>query len=419
MPSVNLSYLKYLVQISSDLSQDNKKIIARQMGDVCLEHIEDLVGECLGDPTAATSCRLLRDHMTKVDQQMAGEFQTTIDLIQEITSLLRERNIQGIQGFVERLLVPSPLSYLYQLHLPQDIERVRKIAHPVVRAHVMAVLINRDQIAVKSLSLTKKEMMDIAPFLTYVNVEGAFDKWNQREIHRFLDSLQYVTTLLINSDKVTRLPPLPYCRRLECCGTSISALPEMPLCEILDCRWCRKLMAIPSLPRAFKVNCSGCIALTAIADLSSCIELRCNECTVLRRLPLLPLVRIVSCDGCTVLQFLEGDVFPLCDQFSCNGCLITERLPLLPRCQIVHCANCMALIRLPPLLQCIELDCRWCVALRNMCFLPMCEMLDYSYCDYLDLNTLPARFRPRAPLPFVRVGELVNYEDRQMKGRGG
>lgn len=419
MFNIRNSCFKYLLQITSYPCVENKDVISRQIGDLFIEQSEQLIGELVDDPTHIKNCCILSDRLKKMDEKLSDEFQPTIDSIQKMAALLRRQNIKEIDLFVEQLLsggqqavpdiiVPSGLAHLYAMRLPDDIERVRMIPHPIVRAHVMAALINRHAIPIKSLSLTKQEMMQMAPFLSYVDVQGAFDGWNRAEIHRFLDSLKYVTTLSIDSNKVERLPSLPYCRKLVCWNLAVSAFPELPLCEIFDCQRCMKLKALPLLPVAKVVSFHHCGMLQFDPDdeLLLCERFTCNSCAAVRVLPLLPVARVVSCDDCKKLQFAENDRLALCEEFSCCGCITLNRLPELPVARIVACHSCLELMHISFLRCCVELDCRWCPNLRTLAALPVCERINRIGCSQLDQNSIPFRFRTpflHQPIEFSMV----------------
>lgn len=265
---------------------------------------------------------------------MFKEFQDSIGSIQRIASLLSKDDMDGLNKFTHSDTCLHSLAIqniatakFHSLHLPADLGKVRAISHPSVRAHVLANLINRDQIALETLHLSKKELMEIAPFLTFVHCTRLFEStiwklysnWKNEEIQAFIDKCTNATTLLVSTPGITRLPDLPKCELLmvnSCINLEI--LPPLPKCKYLYCAGCHNLKALTNLnvQDLFVLYCNNCSKLEKISG--SALEVNCWECPELKHIMGFEGARKIICNDCPKLERIIGpeDVREL----NCNHC---------------------------------------------------------------------------------------------------
>lgn len=236
----SITEFQNLEKIVSSISTDNKASVCRQIGDLFIAKSEQLIGELIAHPEQNEIYLKLGQRLKVVDRVMFDEFKTSIIAIQRIAKLLRDGDIQKLNSFthkiaeanldpIHNLFSLKTISSFYSLHLPADIEKVRAISHPDVRIRIMAQLINRDEIPLKNLNLSKIELMELAPHLTFVDCRECFQDWRKREIENFIkDCSTNVKTLFISTSIITKLPPLPNCRWVGHIGDHIdsSTVPE-------------------------------------------------------------------------------------------------------------------------------------------------------------------------------------------------
>lgn len=126
-----------------------------------------------------------------------------------------------------------------QFKLPEDLQKIRLISPPHMQAYVIAQVINRDSIAIKDLNLTKQQLKEMGPYLTYLDSQDAFDSWDGEEIESFLSTCSHLKILRINSPKIKHLPALPVCEVVDCSGCSqLEHLGGLPKCELFVCADC-------------------------------------------------------------------------------------------------------------------------------------------------------------------------------------
>lgn len=291
------------------LSEDyhaNKESLFQQIQTLFIEKSEQLIGELALHPEQHKTYSDLRQCLSLLDQDNYKEFLECVISIQKISNILRKDEIEKLDSFTRQISNNGNVNYFLNgatltfcdLHLSEDINQIRSISHPYVRNRVMAQLINRDQIPLNTLNLSKKELMDIGPHLTFLDCRNIFDGWKTKEIDAFLNSCPNLITLEINALQITKLPPLRHCRKLNCSGcTCLGKLPPLPNCRILDCHMCTRLKRLPELPDCHTLDCSTCPELYELPSLPNCHTLNCNWCSLLEQLPPLP--------NCHTLNFID------------------------------------------------------------------------------------------------------------------
>lgn len=365
--SQEFQFLENITNVISDTSKGltGRQSVGRQLGDLFIEKSEQLIADLVMHPEHASTYQLLSQRLKNIDEGLSQSFEFTLDSIQNIAKFLRDGNDQGLDRLTNQMstqLIDSPFfltttSSFHTLHLPQDIDKVRKIPNPEVLFRVMAQLINRDKIPISTLVnvLTKEEIKSLAPHLTFLDCGNAFSNWGSTELHHFIRQCsKNLKTLIVHSDALTRLPPLPNC-------------------EELDIADCPNLNRPPvSLPKCQKLYCSNCKFSIPLPELPHCRELVCRNGHV--ELPIeLPQCEMLNCSG--------------------NGGIV-GRLPLLPNCININCSATLV-EEMPPILpKCRTLDCSNCLVLRHMAQLPNCDHLrGWRNCPLLAGDTVPARFK--------------------------
>ena len=405
-------YFQELEQLSiSEQPGTNERI-----NDLFDQHSTSLIADLLANPEHHKNYRKIAALLK--DKNLLNTFQSSISTIQKIALLLKNDDFNEVErcshmfntGRFSDINLFNILQRFSSLKLPCDLEEIRKISNSTIKAHMMATIINRDSIPIKDLGLTKRELRQLGPLLTFLDSEDAFDSWSRKEIHAFLDTCSNLKFLRINSSKITRLPSLLNCQELDCSKcTKITRLPALPLCEMLQCLYCSNLATLPDLPLCKILYCSNagltylpdlplcegldCFStnLTKLPPLPFCKEL-CVSYTKLTYLPDLPLCKVLSCFNCPKLTRLPA--LPLCESLSCSDCTLLTRLPALPLCEELNCSDCINLRQLPPLPFCVRINCSNCARLTRLPDLPMCHEITYSNCN-LDENSIPVRLRPK------------------------
>lgn len=272
-----------------------------------------LIGELInGSQETRENWREIGRRLRKVDVEVFKDVQPAIGSIQKIATLLKNDDTEKLTQFTTLIhenkhsnfnfLVDNKSTVInfHSLKLPEDLKRIRSISQPDIRAHVLANLINRDKVSLGELFLTKNEMMEIAPYLTYVNyllfdvsgvtafINGSpftYSSWKVYEIHKFLERCVNAETLIIRSREITKLPSLNKCREIDCSDCEkLSQWPEsLPNCRHLKCRDCISTTQLPELFDCENVDATNCAALTSM-KLFNCQRLESDGCVSLRTL---------------------------------------------------------------------------------------------------------------------------------------
>lgn len=147
-------------------------------------------------------------------------------------------------GALEKTIAVSIHLIFNKLHLPNDLEKIRRIPSPYAQNYVLAELLNRDPIAIKDLNLTKEELMSLGPYLTFLDCRDAFEGWDCNEIDNFLKTCSNLKYLYINHPLIEQLPLLPVCQVLDCSNCrNLKKITMLPLCQQLTSKRCPSLEA--------------------------------------------------------------------------------------------------------------------------------------------------------------------------------
>ncbi|MBA3816374.1 MAG: hypothetical protein H0X29_07620 [Parachlamydiaceae bacterium] len=374
------------------------KLLSKKIKDLFIQKSDQLIGDLILHPDHKETYRKLGSSLRRLDENVFKEFQSSLGSIQKIASLLRKGDGKGLNTFTNQTsrssLLQGPASNFFDLHLPANINQVRSIGNPEVRIRVMAQLINRDKTPLKDLNLDRKELMLLAPHLTYVDClitrypdQDPFKDWPVKNIDEFLNACSpKVESLFINSPVITQLPALPNCTSLNCsfCIT-LRRLPPLPNCVSFNCSFCKVLAELPVLSNCVTFECSSCDILAEIPALPNCEKFICWNCQKIQQLPALPNCVTLKCFGCDALTRLPA--LPNCVTLECYSCAALPELPALPNCVKLDCSSSI-LAQLPPLPNCKELKCNYCNVLTRLPALPNCEELNCMGCNALTL--LPA-----------------------------
>lgn len=170
-----------LTALLSELATSNVENLDQQeslhkLENLFTESAENLIGDLIRHPEHAKTYRQLGKRLRKLEENVFKQFQDSISSIQRIAFLLRKGKPEELDSFTQEMtyhrtaqsIFPeTTLLAFFNLHLPDDLEEVRSIADPEVRARVMAQLINRDRdkINIEALRLNPDELTAINPFL--------------------------------------------------------------------------------------------------------------------------------------------------------------------------------------------------------------------------------------------------------------
>lgn len=315
-----------------DNCSNDKNSLSQQVRSIFQEKTEQLIGELMTDPQQNKNWREMGRRLKQVDPELFKNLQASIGSIQKIATLLKKDDIKGLDRFTSFLHEQRinqtatsvfPLSdvvataHFHSLKLPDDINEVRAIAHPEVKAHVLANLINRDgvpldklnlskgelaaiaphltfveckdpetraiigpglkndvliyfinrdRIPLKQLDLPQKTMIEIAPDLTYVDCKDCFEDWGYlagHEVQDFLDRCLNAGVLKFNFKRLYQLPPvMGKCVELDCSHSGLMSLPTLPNCKTLNCSFCNFLMKITNPEQYQELDCQSCPNLT-------------------------------------------------------------------------------------------------------------------------------------------------------------
>lgn len=304
-------FIMNLEEITETILPDNKKSISDNIRNMFLEKSEQLIGELISHPEQDAAYFPLGHRLKKIDPEIFEQYNTAVQSIQKIAQLLREGDTENLNSFSSHIsgsnAAPKHLppetttSVFFHLRLPDDIERVRTIPHPDVRVRIMAQLINRDEIPLRELNLSKPELMALGPHLTYLDCRN-FNTFPPEEMQSFLDSCTHLKSLVINSPRIARLPPLPHCQTLNCSGCIfLRELPPLPNCRLLNCSNCRLLRALPQLTNCIDLKCFR-TAIEELPPLPNCDAIDCHNNNALRQLSEIPRCRTLNYESCPLLN---------------------------------------------------------------------------------------------------------------------
>lgn len=146
------------------------------------------------------------------------------------------------------------------------------------------------------------------------------DKWNDEEIYFHISHLKCSGRLLItlpnlpncielycNDCRLTILPDLSNCKKLECYGNHLTKLPDLPNCIELNCN-SNKLISLPNLPQCKKLLCMDNDLIT-LPELPNCELLSCSQ-NKLSYIPHLPKCKKLYCR----MNFLKN----IPNLYNCN-----------------------------------------------------------------------------------------------------
>lgn len=364
------SFLNQLEELSGS---PLKTGLEEQIKDIFKKHSESLIADLLTYPQHRQNYQNIGANLSK--RNLLHTFEASLSNVQKIAFFLENHDSQGLKNFclqhdLDRFL-EIPFSGLLKrfpsIKLPEDLEEIRDISHTSIRNHLIAAIIDRDKLSLKNLLLTRQELFQIGPLLTYFDCKDAFDStWSKNQIHSLLDLLVNLKTLKINSPIITRLPTLAFCEEIDCSNcTSLHEIPDLSNCIKFDCSGCASLIELPNLPLCEKLVCICCINLNRINALPSCKFLNCMNS----------------------LNLSELSSLPLCVNLNCSYCSRLVVLPLLPDCRELNCSCCTRLERLP-----------------NM---PSCRVLNHYGCSVLDSNSLPVIQRATR----IQASQMIHLED--------
>ena len=277
----------------------------------------------------------------------------------------------------------------------QEEERFKKIAQTI----------NEENKSIKDIqnthSLTNKELLSLAPYLTY----GDFTGLESPLLQQMLEKCSCLETLIIKCNNeikeialppsgllslkklecvscrcLTTLPNMPNLTYLNCSKCNFDELPELPNLTNLECYNCDYLNVLPKLPNLTDLDCSECRYLELLPELPNLIRLQCYD-TKLTRLPELPNLIELCCDECKFLTELPK--LPNLIQLFCSNSKLTK-LPELPNLISLNCSNCN-LNKLPELTKLTQLIC----CNSNLTKLPELTNLTYLNCSNCNLDELP------------------------------
>lgn len=293
---------------------------------------------------------------------------------------------------VNELDAMTSTSFFYDLQLPEDLARIRTIENPEVKNRIIAMLINRQEMSIDELGLTKKELKEIGPHLTFfkchskfddVNAKfiDVFDSWSTKEVNQLISSCTKLKTLNIKTKKLTIIPSLKHLETLDCSYCEkLSVIKELPNCLKVNCKNCSHLKQVDLLPKCQEANFYHCYDLEEIPGLPDCLEIDCTYCISLREIGELPKCRTLSCWRCNLEEFPD---LPECINFNCSECSNLKRLGSLPKCENLNCNGSWQLTSIPSLPNCINLNCNGCRTITRLKDLYNCKKINCNTCSNL------------------------------------
>lgn len=324
---------------------------------------EELIGDLILHPEHKKTYRQLGKRLRNLDEDLFKQFQSSLGSIQRIAELIRQGKAEELDSFTEHTaklpFLKTIVSTFFDLHLPADIDKVLAITNPDVCFRVMAQLVNRDKIPLSALNFEKEGLMLLAPHLTFVDCQGAFNDWNKKEIQTFLNACKKINSemrihalaQLINQEKIY-ISTFPFSKQ--------------------------ELMHLA--PHIKILNCQDALKHWPIEE----IETFLNAC-------------------------------PRIEELILNDKRITH-LPPLPYCKFLHCDGCSCLESLPELPECQKLYCSDCDGLKSLPELPQCTFIDCTHSYNLDLNTFPPALIEKSHLS-LNVKNVLAVRDPNVRLR--
>lgn len=162
----------------------------------------------------------------------------------------------------------------------------------------LAVSINKCKTALSTLNLSEKQLIVLAPYLTYVDCRNIPNNINLVEV---IKNCLNIESLYINSRTIVVLPELPNCITFDCTDcTALESFPHaMPNCRTFKCNGCIRLQTLPKMPKCRVLECLNCIRLVTIPTPANYRHVNCSHCTAIEELPELPNCHTLVCKGCT------------------------------------------------------------------------------------------------------------------------
>lgn len=161
---------------------------------------------------------ILDDNIDKIAECDLHSLQKLQSLVHEGVKLANQQHDPKPSKLEKKIEISVQLILTENFRLPQDLGKI-KLIPSFARSYIMAELINRDQVALKDLHLSKQEIIELAPYLTYLDCRGAFNYWTGKEIEDFLETCSGITHLLIQTHLDIKLPSLPDCKHIDCRGS--------------------------------------------------------------------------------------------------------------------------------------------------------------------------------------------------------
>lgn len=135
---------------------------------------------------------------------------------------------------------------------------------------LLASWINYSEIPLSGLKLSKDELIDYAPYLTFLNIDT--DELSQSDIEELLPRFVALKKLILSTDSLTDLKSLP------------------ANLENLNCSFCNELINIDSLnEKLINFDSSSCEKLSKLPMTlpSSLKNFKCPDCEYVKKLPVL------------------------------------------------------------------------------------------------------------------------------------
>lgn len=275
--------------ILEDLTEENKNESIVRIKQIFVMGSEMLIPDLQNNANINNNYRSMEERLSQIDPQLANEIHPYIERIQKIAVSLTIANFNEYINY----------------RFPQDLERIRSIPDPELKAYFMSLIYvksyEENQIPLSLFS--KQELIAMGPHLSSLDLKGTED-WDVRDINEILNACTNLCVLTIKDHPTIELiPPLATCRNLICNNCpALSQLSALPNCVELNCRGCSSLIALPELPKVEDLDVSDCTSLPHIPPLPLCTSLNCNRCSVLRSLSDLPNCELLFYDSCPLLD---------------------------------------------------------------------------------------------------------------------
>lgn len=225
------------------------------------------------------------------------------------------------------------------------IEAVNRVFCPSAESHQgsktdslegVAQFINQKKVSLQDLQFSQKELLQLAPHLTYINISAAIqakreEVFTKEFLFQFFSAAKNVESLdasdlesltdellwalpcpekiktLYVSDcpNITKLPDLPGCKVLHCYScANLESLGNLSVCEELLCPG-TNIFTIGDLEQCSKMDCSECESLVSIGNLLRCRELNVSGCVSLEEVGVLSDEVEITHDGCPFYELTK------------------------------------------------------------------------------------------------------------------